>query len=343
MNLNNNNDNIVQKLIGINHEYITVCPNEFKKGHGGSLSVKIVLPCYCQAHCSFCFNKLTSETQEHDYEQFFDNLPKTLDMIFNNIIDRPITLDITGNEPTFDVKVFSKFISIIEKYKSKASKIVLTTNVYNLKKCLNDILGIVDIVNISIHHYDYIKRQTIFNTPYIPDDMDLRNIIDILKNNGTTCTAVAVLYNKIDNFEEFYNNFISWAINLGFKDVRMRSNFCSTNEFIDEILSIKMKNEEFNAVGGLTTKIIVDENTGFETYILKGVPDLIEYVVGAELVIDDDGNCYIDYNKRYPVDNSNINYFNSLYIFNNASNQNMHSEEITKTILNKIKKGAFSK
>ncbi|MBP3635792.1 MAG: radical SAM protein [Bacilli bacterium] len=334
----NSTDNIVKTLIGASREYVTVYPQNFKKGHGGSLSVKIVLPCYCQAHCSFCFNNLTSETQKHDYEQFFDNLPKTLEMIFNNIGDRPITLDITGNEPTFDIKVFSKFMSIIEKYKFKADKIVLTTNGYNLEKCLIDMAGIVDVVNISVHHYDYINRQSIFCTPYIPDDVSLKRIIEILKNNGTTCTAVAVLYNKIENFEDFYNNFISWAINLGFKDVRMRSNFCSTDEFINDILDIKMKNERMNSVGGLTTKIIVDENTGFETYILKGVPDLTKYVVGAELVVDDDGYCYIDYNKRYPVNNSNINYFNNLYIFNNDSDKSKDWKEVKGPVLNKIRK-----
>ena len=321
----NNTDNIVKTLLGTNREYITVKPQDFKKGHGGSLSVKIVLPCYCQAHCPFCFNNLTSETQKHDYEQFFNNLPKTLDMIFNNIVDRTITLDITGNEPTFDINVFSRFMSIIKKYKSKASKIVLTTNGYNLEKCLNDIVGIVDIVNISVHHYDYKNRKMIFNTPYIPDDVNLKRIIEFLNNNDTASTAVAVLYEKIENFEDFYNNFISWAMNLGFKDVRMRSNFCSEDKFIDEILNTKMKNEKMNSVGGLTTKIIVDENTGFETYILKGVPDLTEYVVGAELVVDDDGYCYIDYNKRYHVNNSNIKYFNNLYIFDNDIDKNKNS------------------
>ena len=313
-----NNYNVVKTLIGIDREYITVSPQDFKKGHGGSLSVKIVLPCYCQARCPFCFNNLTSVTQRHDYEHFLDNLPKTLDMIFNHIHNRPITLDITGNEPTFDINFFSRFINIIEKYKSKTAKIVLTTNGYNLKTCLNDLPRVVDIVNISVHHYNYINRQNIFNTSHIPDDISLKKIISDLKSNGISCTAVAVLYDKIENFEVFYNNFVSWAINLGFKDIRMRSDFCSNNEFIDEILNIKMKNERTNEVGGLTTKIIVDEDTGFETYILKGVPDLTEYVVGAELVIDDDGYCYIDYNKRYTVDNSNINYFNKLYIFNNS-------------------------
>ena len=311
-----NNENIVEKLIGTNHEYITVSPEDFKKGHGGGLSVKIVLPCFCQAKCPFCFNQLTTETQMHDYDKFFENLPKTLDMIFDNITERPISLDITGNEPTFDVKVFCKFMEILKKYKDKTDKIVLTTNGFHIVRCLGDLIGVVDIINFSLHHYDYNKRKNIFKTEYIPDDRILKDIVEILKEAGTTSTAVAVLYEENKDFYEFYQKFVSWAQRIGFKDIRMRSNFRTKDKFIDDIFAMKMENESINEVGGLKTKIIVDESTGFETYILKGVPDLTDYVVGAELVIDDDGNCYIDYNKRYPVNESNVNYFNSLYIFN---------------------------
>lgn len=307
--------NIVEKLIGVNREYITLSPEDFKKGHGGSLSVKIVLPCYCQAHCEFCFNNLTTETQEHDYDLFFENITQSLDMIFDNVTDRPITLDITGNEPTFDVLVFKRLMQILKKYKAKAEKIVLTSNGYKLKELLADMGGVVDIVNISVHHYNDQERTKIFGTPFIPKTSELEYIVSTLKNIGTTCTAVVVLYKDYEDFMSFYDAFGTWARNLGFKDVRMRSNFCANDEFIEQILNIKMENESINVVGGLTTKIIVDEKTGFETYILKGVPDLTEYVVGAELIIDDNGQCYIDYNKRFPVTNENINNFNNLYIF----------------------------
>lgn len=308
-------ENIVSKLIGIDREYITVDPNKYTKGHGGSLSIKIVLPSYCQAHCAFCFNKFTINTQKHNYDKFLKNLPKTLDMILNTIKGRPITLDITGNEPTFDIKFFSKFLKILKIYKHKVDKIVLTTNGYNLQKCLDNMAGIIDIVNISLHHYDYNERQNIFKTSYIPDDEQLKNIIKKLKHYDISCTSVAVLYKKIENFKEFYNNFINWSNELGFKNTRMRSNFCSSEKFIDDIINVKMNCERIDEVGGLTTKIIVDKDTGYQTYILKGVPDLTEFVVGAELVIDDDGFCYVDYNKRYPVDNLKIKYFNKFYIF----------------------------
>jgi len=307
--------NIVKELIWVNQKYVTINPQDHKKWHGSGLSVKIVLPCYCQAHCIFCFNNLTICTQKHNYEEFFSNLSDSLDLIFNNIDNRPISLDITGNEPTFDVEVFSKLMDVISNYKSRAQKVVLTTNWFKLKTCLQYMKNVVDIVNISVHHYDYETRKQIFWTSLIPDNNDLKSIIKSLKDDNITCTAVAVLYQNIENFKEFYNNFMSWAIDLGFKDIRMRSNFCANDKFIDDIIDTKFEVDDVNVLNGLTTKIITDKNTGFETYVLKGVEDLTDYVIWAELVVDDDGKCYIDYNKRYAVNDSNIKYFNYFYLF----------------------------
>ena len=206
--------NIVKELIGIDKQYIKVNPCDHKDGHGSGLSVKIVLPCYCQAHCKFCFNNLTVDTQRHDYEAFFNNLSESLDMIFDNIDNRPISLDITGNEPTFNVDVFARFMEVISRYKSKSYKVVLTTNGFNLKTCSKYMKGAVDIVNISVHHYDYDARKQIFGTPLIPSDKELKDVIKILKDDGITCTAVAVLYEDFGGFKEFYNNFMIWAIDL---------------------------------------------------------------------------------------------------------------------------------
>lgn len=307
--------NVVKELIGIDQQYIKVNPCDHRDGHGSGLSVKIVLPCYCQAHCPFCFNNLTICTQKHNYEEFFSNLSDSLDLIFNNIDNRPISLDITGNEPTFDVEVFSKLMDVISKYKPNTQKVVLTTNWFKLWTCLQYMKNVVDIINISVHHYDYEKRKQIFWTSLIPDDNDLKSIIKILKDDGIICTAVAVLYQYIENFKEFYNNFMLWAVDLGFKDIRMRSNFCANDKFIDDIIDTKFEIDDVNILSALTMKIITDKETGFQTYILKGVEDLTKYVIWAELVIDDDWKCYIDYNKRYQVNDSNIKYFNYFYFF----------------------------
>ena len=313
--------NVVKELINQNKEYIKIEPSNVFASHNG-LSVKIVLPCFCQANCEFCFNKLTKDTQKHDYNTFFNNLTKSLDMIFNNITNRTISLDITGNEPTYDINVFNKLMDYLKKYKSKVDKIVLTTNGFKLDKCLPSMIGVVDIVNISLHHYNYDIRKQIFNTSYVPSNEQLNDLVKKLKYYNITSTAVAVLYKEYDNFINFYNNFVLWAMNIGFKDVRMRSNFCAKDKFIKEILATNIGNEKIDEVAGLTTKIIKDKKTGFETRILVGVQDLTDYLLGVELVIDDDGKLYIDYNKRFPINDFNVKYFNSIYVYNNLDKSN---------------------
>ena len=42
---------------------------------------------------------------------------------------------------------------------------------------------------------------------------------------------------------------------------------------------------------------------GFNVNLYRGVKDLTECVIGSEIVIDDDGLIYLDYNKRYKINN----------------------------------------
>ena len=286
-------------------------------GHGDSLSVKVVIPCYCQAKCKFCFNKLTQTTQQHNYEEFFNNLVKSLDLIVENLADkRNISLDITGNEPTFDIEVFKKFLNIIAPYKKYFNKVVMTTNGFHLKELVPYMKDIIDIVNISIHHYDYKERINIFGTRFIPNNDELKTLITNLNDNNITVTAVTVLYKEYDNdFKKFFDNFTFWAKDLGFKDVRMRSNFYSNDPWIDKILyDIHIEEESLNCVNAWTTKIIKDKRNGYETRILKGVESILKYVIGPELVIDDDGMLYVDYNKKYSIDEKTINIFENIYV-----------------------------
>lgn len=305
----NNGENSVYELIGKDYDYIIT-------NDKNNLSVKIVIPTYCQAKCPFCFNYLTEDTQRHDYIMFLDNLDKSLKLITNNIKDRGITLNITGNEPTFNIFLLMKTMNIIKLYRDKVSRIILSTNGFRIYDSIDYINEVVDIVNISLHHYDYHERKKIFGTSTIPNDEDIKKIVNTLRENNISSTAVSVLYKDIGNFKDFYNHFTTWAKDLGFENVRIRSNYCSDDAFFDNYLNIDFPSQDIITSNGLTTKTITDNKTGFEAKLLKGVSDLTEYVIGAELVIDDDGKCYIDYNKRYHVDDNNIRYFNNLYVLN---------------------------
>ena len=43
------------KQIIENNKYLLIDPSKYHKGHGNSLSIKVVIPTYCQANCDFCF------------------------------------------------------------------------------------------------------------------------------------------------------------------------------------------------------------------------------------------------------------------------------------------------
>lgn len=309
---------MIMNITGLLKDYKLINIQETRGiGHGDSLSVKVVIPCYCQAKCKFCFNKLTQATQQHNYEEFFNNLVKSLDLIVENLTDkRNISLDITGNEPTFDIEIFKKFLNIIAPYKKYFNKVVMTTNGFHLKELVPYMKDVIDIVNISIHHYDYDERMDIFGTRLIPNNDELKTLVNNLNDNNITVTAVTVLYKEYDNdFRKFFDNFTFWAKDLGFKDVRMRSNFYSNDPWIDKILyDIHIEEESLNSVNALTTKIIKDKRNGYETRILKGVESILKYVIGPELVIDDDGMLYVDYNKKYSIDEKTINIFENIYV-----------------------------
>lgn len=305
-------ENIVKRLINKELEYRVIEPNNHKIGTGSNLSVKVVIPSYCQANCDFCFNNLTRSTQVHNEKEFLINLRKSLDMILKGIDKRKVTLDVTGNEPTFNILLFKEFLETILEYKSDLGRIIVTSNGYNLDKCIDYMLDVINIMNISVHHYDYEKRKEIFKTSLIPSDEELRKIVKRFSDNNIKCTSVAVLNEEIKDFRSFYNNFVKWSKEIGFKDTRMRSNFIRNDKYMDDIINTKFDNEQIFNERGLITKIINEDD--YEVRILKGVDDLTKYVIGAELVIDDDGKCYIDYSKRYPINEENIKYFNNFYI-----------------------------
>lgn len=312
------NTDKIKKIIE-NNKYLLIDPNQYHKGHGNTLSIKIVIPTYCQANCDFCFNK-SNKKQQHDIDIFLKNLDISLSKVFNNV-KRGFTIDITGNEPTFNVELLKNTLDIINKYRSYISQIVLTTNGFKLKECLS-FIDMVDIINISVHHYDFNIRKEVFKTSNIPTDIQLKSIISDLKNKKVYVSAICVLNKDIDDFKDFFNRFSDWAIDLGFNDVRMRSNYMRNDSFMDKIFDLDIGEIiEASDVPGLKSKKIYDSKRDYYTYIFLGVETLVNIVIGAEMVIDDDGLLYIDYNKEYPISDDSLSYFNRIYVLGDNINE----------------------
>ena len=279
-----------------------------------NLSVKLVIPSGCGMKCPFCFNLLNKNTAVYDKEAFLNNFIDSL----NHIIDtagpqRSISLDITGNEPTHDVELFVTTMRKIRSIKHRFNKIVLTTNSENLndRSVIKSMSGVVDFVNISVHHYDLNKRREVFGTSRLFEQDRYSVINSLLHSAGINVTAVAVLYEELDTtFVAFLKNFVHWVRYFGFDNIRIRSNFYKSDDFFTRYMNDNTFGNEIIRAEGLNSKYLNVE--GMEVILLQGVTTLIGHVVGVEAVVDDDGKPYIDYAKRYPFKSE---YIQHVYVY----------------------------
>ncbi len=268
-----------------------------------NLSIKLVIPSGCNMRCPFCFNNLNRSTACHNIDDFKENfMPSLLNIV--NVSkrinpNRTISLDITGNEPTFNVSLLRFVLRSIRKNKVSFDKVVLTTNGYQLDNVMEDMNGVVDIVNISVHHYNERKRSEAFGRSEMVSDTNYyKHLTEQLKNNGISVSAIAVIYKSLDEpIEQFIHKFVTWCKNVGFESLRVRSNFYAQDSFFVNYL---------NALDGTTvvTKGLAFKNfkhDDFDVTFFMGVESLIPYVVGVEAVVDDNGLPYLDYGKQYPL------------------------------------------
>lgn len=268
-----------------------------------NLSIKLVIPSGCNKHCPFCFNKLNKETASHGIDafkkSFFDSLIQVVTTSRKFNPNREISLDITGNEPTNDIELFTFVLDKIKRIKNLFSKVVLTTNGQHILSVCDIMCGVIDIVNVSVHHYMPSERINAFGGGGVhSNDRYYKYIVKALKNIGIHTTAVAVIYKPLkEGFGCYISNFSEWCKTQGFNDIRLRSNFYEDNDFFVEY----MNDERFDTipivVSGLWSKKF--NVNGINVLMLKGIKSLISNVVGVEVVIDDNGLAYIDYGKEY--------------------------------------------
>lgn len=268
-----------------------------------NMSVKLVIPSGCNKNCPFCFNKLNRETASYSVEtfkrSFVDSLLQVVTTAKKFNPNREISLDITGNEPTNNVELFTFVIEKIKRIKHLFSKVVLTTNGQNILYVCEQMRGVVDIVNVSVHHYLPSERVNAFGCGGVhANDRYYKYIVKALKNIGIHTTAVAVIYKPLEEgFECYISNFSEWCKTQGFNDIRLRSNFYEDDDFFVEYMNDERFGTTPIVVSGLWSKKF--NVNGIDVLMLKGIKSLISNVVGVEAVVDDNGLAYIDYGKEY--------------------------------------------
>ena len=305
-----NDSDLRVKNIAINRLNILLNHN-IRKDFNNVVTIKLIIPSRCNANCSFCYVNSYKDNIVINKENFLNNFIYSLNKVVSRIDGSfPISLDITGNEPTFDTNLLKKTLDILRNSPvlSKFCRVTITTNGYNLGEVINDLAGVVNYVNISVHDYNKTIRKNIFNTPNVLDDVDYKHIIFELLKYNIECSAVAVITEENPMYSNWINRFISWCKDVGFVSLRIRNNSFNSNrkEFdikVDSrIIDCKLEiiNKETNNDSNWCR---VSDKDGFLVYFLNGVLNTYEVSKGIEYIIHEDGNAYMDYYKKIPLDN----------------------------------------
>lgn len=305
-------------------EFFTVPIEKSKSSiHGDTLSMKVVLPVGCQASCDFCFNKHTSNHLFLSCDEYFiKNMEASLESVFR-IRERTISVDITGGEPTFNRILLQRVLRLIEKkideLHPRISKVVLTTNGYNLKKCFEmDEFGLINIVNTSIHSTDYPERVRIFRSSRIPNNEELMDFNDYFHANGILSTAVSVVtkdtFRESGEFHDFVRNFAAGIKRLGFDNGRIRIDYMDeTSQINEDLFNTHFEGESTQILPTLKCKTVNCFDSEIKIY--KGVPEIAKLIVGPEIILDNNGKLYLDYAKSKPVSPDEVSLLeNCLYV-----------------------------
>ena len=283
---------------------------EFKEreDYNKVISIKLVMPVGCNAKCSFCYNRDKTSTT-FDKEEFLDNFIPSLEHLLNEIGDKnPVSLDITGGEPTLDVDLLSLVLIKLRDFgiKDKVFRVTMTTNGTNLYQIPIELMqDVINYVNISVHDYRQKERENIIqiHTPALA----YKRIISRLNSVGITVSAVAVVFREIENFNLWRDNFINWAKQQGFISVRFRCDVFWKNSNCFDTYMMDSKNEEqFDVINYECTPdshwCRLRRKDGMRVFFLHGVEDTTVHTKGIEYVIHTDGKCYCDFYKRTPID-----------------------------------------
>ena len=170
----------------------------------------LVMPGFCNASCNFCFFKPTEMKKN-----YFDRLD---DVMTGNVLpDVCHQISLTGGEPTAS-PIFVKVLNRINREMFK--KVVLTTNGFRLNEHINDLIGIVDHVNISRHHYNNEINNQIFGTNSIPSNGSIKNSVKEMQELGIDVTLNCVTSHIISAYDVY--KYIDFGRQMGINHICFR-------------------------------------------------------------------------------------------------------------------------
>lgn len=271
------------------------------------ITVKLVIPGGCNAKCPFCYNK--DKNMTCDKQQFLNTFIDSLDDIIHRIGNKnPISVDITGGEPTLDPEFLSRILIKLRNYniKSKVLRVTMTTNGTHLQEVIPYMKDVIDYVNISVHDWRPLRREEILG--FCLSGIDYNNMIGSLNDIGITVSVCSVIYKEIPNFTKWRDFFIDWAKEIGFIAVRFRYDvFWNEPEIFDRYLIESLNDtKQFDVIDYENTTdshwCRLRRKDKMRVFFLHGVLDTSILTKGIEYVIDSDGHCYCDYYKKTRIE-----------------------------------------
>ena len=146
--------------LSLKDEYCTLYNETPKKVNEPYINMYVTVTNACNASCEFCCNAANScKKVDFDFYKFYYILSEVSKEIAIN------KCSFTGGEPTSNPELLAKLITTAKDI-DKNIFTVINTNGMNLAK-LNPIVGDIDSIALSIHHYDESVNQGIFKTDTI--------------------------------------------------------------------------------------------------------------------------------------------------------------------------------
>lgn len=297
----------------------------------GLLSVKVVLPSRCQAKCAFCYNSHADYGNQCIKTGFthYSKIANSIKAIHKHAAGRPISIEITGGEPTFDLETLSNLLETFYKegIPQLAKRITLTSNGYQLKDILTRhplsgyFFSVVNYLNLSLHSTFYDERCSIFGTDKIPTNEDVVQIADGFYKKGVPVSGVFV----VDDFDLDVNEFDrvnKWSYDCGLVSTRWRSNVFTPNangvhQFAEKLADTKVYSPIVLERAADSTYAILNRGGSNLTYLLEGVEDPSITSYGLSMVVRADGAIFHDAacHKRFNDDVDSCRYIPLKYVF----------------------------
>ena len=290
---------IIEKL-----EYLIEFRKKYyiRSPYNNILSIKLVLPVACQANCAFCYYNNENYKLILKKQQFLDNFVNSLIECSKRAHGKPMSLDITGGEPTIDLEFLNQVMTIIKEknVKSLFKRVTLTTNGYQAYEALPIISGVVDYLNISLHSYDYKTRQLKFKTKYIPTDEELDKIIfEAYTKYNIKVSSVFVVDELTKEHFDYINE---WCYQHSFVTNRIRFNVykdCHKKQFAKTLVEKSIKDSNYTEIYSENAEeadySIICYKNNLLVFVLDGIPETYDSTYGIEILVRGDGKAYIDY------------------------------------------------